>query len=89
MLSNCVPLLFFFLGILWAEYINPLCESVVQFIMTWIEAKRTKYSMTIAASQIDIQKLAMPEERPSRQIGFVIDTEEEDYYEEEFEEDDV
>jgi hypothetical protein len=45
--------------------------------------------MTIAASQIDIQKLAMPEERPSRQIGFVIDTEEEDYYEEEFEEDDV
>ena len=89
MLSNCVPLLFFFMGIIWAEYLSPLIETFVQFIMTWIESKRAKYSMTIATSQIEMQKLGMPQESPSRQIGFVIDTEEEDYDEEESEEDDI
>ena len=89
MLSNCVPLLFFFMGIVWAEYLSPLIETFVQFIMTWIESKRVEYSMTIATSQIEMQKLGMPQERPSRQIGFVIDTEEEDYDEEESEEDDI
>lgn len=89
MLSNCVPLLFFFMGIVWAEYLSPLIETFVQFIMTWIESKRVEYSMTIATSQIEMQKLSMPQESPSRQIGFVIDTEEEDYDEEESEEDDI
>jgi hypothetical protein len=54
MLSNCVPLLFFFMGIVWAEYLSPLIETFVQFIMTWIESKRVEYSMTIATSQIEM-----------------------------------
>ena len=82
-----MELLYFILGILFIQYIIPLFDGVVGWILTWIEAKKAKQSNVINDANIKMrQAAASAEADPSmRKIGFCAPDPEEN----EEEEDDV
>jgi hypothetical protein len=73
-------------GIIFIAFIYPMIESGVNVIITYLEMVKGKFTVEITKMNLQISKLANPEEEQSvtHAIGFAIPTEEE---EEAYEED--
>jgi hypothetical protein len=67
-----LELLFFILGIVFVQYFIPLVDGFVAWILTWIEAKKTKQSEIVNQSNIIMRQAveAANEPPPRRMIGF-------------------
>ena len=74
--------LFFILGIIFAEYIDPLLDSLWGIIMTRLEIIKGKYGIEVAKINEKINTLS-DESPPQHAIGFIYDEEEDDSQEEE------
>ena len=67
----CMTLLLL-LGMIFASFIAPIADSFGSLILTWIELQKGKLTVEITKLQVEIQKMAIPEEEEEtgRVIGF-------------------
>lgn len=73
-----MELLYFILGIIFVQYIIPLLDGIVAWILTSIEAKKIVQSEIINKANIKMCQDAESAKKdpPKRQIGFCADTKE-------------
>lgn len=73
-------LLYFVLGIIFVEFIQPVLEELTAVIIGKFETIKAKYSIEITQSNKTIQDITESMEEVPQQpaIGFLIDSEEED-----------
>lgn len=69
---------------IFASFIAPIADSFGSLILTWIELQKGKLTVEITKLQVEIQKMAIPEEEETgRVIGFATHND----YVEEYEDD--
>lgn len=73
------PLFYFISGILFFQFIIPILDSLVGWLLSYIEVKKGKHSISIAEMNEKLTNLTT--ETNTSVIGFSIPTEEEDDYE--------
>lgn len=79
-------LLYFLIGIAFAQWLLPIGDAIANLIISFLEMLKGKTSVQITKMNVDIQKItdsAKEGEVVHRQIGFCIDPEEEEEGEEE------
>ena len=65
---------------IFAAFIAPIGDSLGSLILTWIELQKGKLTVEITKLQVEIQKLAIPEEEgPARVIGFTTNNDYDEY----------
>jgi hypothetical protein len=74
-----LELLFFILGIVFVQYCIPLLDGFAAWLLTWIEAKKSKQSELVNQSNINMRQAAdaANEPPPHRTIGFTVPENEE------------
>lgn len=78
-----MELVWFISGALFAWFVWPCLNSLVELITAWFETKRMKCAEAINNSNINMQKaVSSVEEIPTRQIGFSLSEEEEEFEDE-------
>lgn len=78
-----MELVWFISGAIFAWFLWPCFSSLTELITTWLESKRMKCAESINNSNINIQKaVSSVEEIPTRQIGFSLSEEEEEFEDE-------
>ena len=72
---------YFLLGAATVSFIIPLLESIVNWIASFIQVRMAKQALKLSEIQAQIRKLELeyPDEPPPHQIGFAIDSGEEEY----------
>lgn len=72
---------YFLLGAATVSFIIPLLESIVNWIASFIQVRMAKQALKLSEIQAQIRKLELeyPDEPPHHQIGFAIDSGEEEY----------
>lgn len=77
-------LLFFILGILFSDFVQPLLEEIGNLILTVIETKKGKYAVEIAKLNKEVLEIKEEneEKEPLRVMGFQFDANEEEIEEE-------
>lgn len=82
------PLIYFIAGIVTAQYLLPLCDQLLSWILQAIEVKKGKLTVKQAESEKEIADIASQLDAPSTHtIGFQIPSSEEE--DQEDSEDDV
>jgi hypothetical protein len=67
------------LGIVFIAFIYPMLEAGVNVIITFLEMVKGKFTVEITKLNLQISKLANPEDEENvRVIGFAVPTEEEE-----------
>lgn len=74
-----MELLFFILGIVFVQYCIPLLDGFAAWLLTWVEAKKSKQSELVNQSNINMRQAAdaANEPPPHRTIGFTVPENEE------------
>lgn len=77
---------YFLLGAATISFIVPLLENVSNFIAGGIQLGMAKQALKLSEYQAQIRKLELeyPDEPPHHQIGFAIDSGEEEYDDDDF-----
>lgn len=74
-----LPLIYFIVGIIFIQIIMPILGSFTDLLLTLIEVKKLELSLK---GQKTSQELTYGEMPPAHQIGFSINSQEEDEYDE-------
>lgn len=72
-----MELIYFFLGGIFIQFISPFLDGILSLFLTYLEAKKIKYTEAINQSNIKMQQ-AVSDSEPKSVIGFAAYEEEVD-----------
>ena len=68
----------FILGIMFMAVVLPILDKLVELFQTAVNAKISDINVGIQQNNVDIQSMGLPEQHTSA-IGFMVQSEEEEY----------